>query len=161
MQPARAESISTLSETQLTQVRANCTIIKNSLNQLHASDALMRVNRGQLYEAIGSKLMSNFASRVANNNLNNSSLLATSQDYQSQLAGFRNDYILYEKALSTAIGTSCTEDTANFVSNIDKARQLRMTIRSDVENLNNLIGNYYDKFTAVKKLIVSGSGANQ
>jgi hypothetical protein len=55
---------SKLSSTQTKQISDSCLLTKNTLNQLHASDALLRVNRGQIYELMYTKLMSRFNTRI-------------------------------------------------------------------------------------------------
>lgn len=155
--PVNAESVS-MTDAQLGHVRANCTTIKNSLNQLHASDALMRVNRGQLYEAISSKLMQRFSNRVTSNQLDSSSLISIDSSYKIALTTFRDDYITYEKALSLAIGTDCQKQTSEFIANIEKASQARLVLHGDVEKLNSLIDEYGVKFTVIKEQVLGING---
>lgn len=151
--PVSAET-SLQSDAQLDNIRSNCTTIKNSLNQLHASDALMRVNRGQLYESISSKLMQRFATRVANNQISNSNLTAIDSNYQTYLTNFREDYISYDKALSLAINTDCQNQTADFINNIEKARQRRAILHEDTMKLNSLIEEYAVKFNMIKESVL-------
>ena len=92
--PAAAED---LTPEQADRVRTNCVSIKNSLNQLHASDALLRVNRGQVYESMATKLMDTFNARLSNNRLDNKAMTAATTSYRAALATFRSDYIAYEQ----------------------------------------------------------------
>ena len=145
----RAENVS-LAESQLSLIRANCTPVKNTLNQLHASDALMRVNRGQVYEAIGTKLMQRFNNRVRSNSLNVSTLDATYYAYQQAMGNFRTDYISYEKALSQAIQVDCKSNPAGFYSSVENARSLRAVVHSDILKLGSLVDQYQQDFLIIK-----------
>ena len=131
-----------LSDDQLSRISSNCLSIKSSLSQLHASDALLRVNRGQIYESIGSKLMGNFNGRLGNNGLDNKGLVVVSDEYQSALTNFRNDYQSYEKQLSTTIKIDCTKEPASFHNALIDARTKRTTVHDDIIRLNQYIDDY-------------------
>lgn len=131
-----------LSPDQVERVKANCVSIKNSINQLHATDALLRVNRGQVYESMGSKLMDNFNSRLSQNNLDNKAMTTVTANYRTTLNKFRTDYIAYEQKLSTAIRIDCTEQPNTFHNTILEARDLRETVHEDVVKLHRLIDDY-------------------
>jgi len=135
-------SAAELSDEQLGRIKANCLSIKGSLNQLHASDALLRVNRGQLYESIGARLMNNFNSRLSNNSLDNKGLVAVTQSYQTAQTNFRNSYREYEVQLSAAIRIDCTKDPEAFHNAIESARIKRATTRADVVRMNQYIDDY-------------------
>lgn len=150
----------TYSDSQLAHVRSRCVEIKNTLNQLHASDALLRVNRGQLYESLGSRLMNPFANRVASNGLDNYNFVSTVDSYKDALSDFRKNYITYDKALSAAINTDCSNDTAKFLDNIEIARQNRVIIKSDISRLNDLIGNFSNSFSSLKAKIINKTTEN-
>lgn len=138
---------------------ASCTPIINKLNQLHVSDALMRVNRGQLYETILTKLMNSFDKRLQNNSLDASSLTTVTATFSSQLDTFRKDYIAYEEQLSSTIKISCTSDPQAFVDSLDTSRQYRMKVYEDVQKLNSSIDDYYRAFSNIKTSIL-GQGVN-
>ena len=131
-----------LSDEQLDRIKANCLSIKGSLNQLHASDALLRVNRGQLYESIGARLMNNFNSRLSNNSLDNKGLVAVTQSYQTAQTNFRNSYREYEVQLSAAIRIDCTKDPEAFHNAIEDAREKRAKTRADVVRMNQYSDDY-------------------
>jgi hypothetical protein len=131
-----------LSDDQVSRISSNCLSIKGSLNQLHASDALLRVNRGQIYESIGSKLMGNFNGRLGNNGLDNKGLVVVADEYQTALTTFRNDYQTYEKQLSAAIKVDCTKDPVGFHDALQDARTKRTTVHDDILHLNQYIDDY-------------------
>lgn len=132
----------TLSEEQRERIRTNCVTIKNTLNQLKVSDALLRVNRGQIYESMSSKLMDNFNARVSNNNLDNRGLVAVSSGYDSALNNFRSDYQAYERQLSSAIRIDCSQDPDAFHFAIENTRALRQEVNDDVQRLHEYIDDY-------------------
>lgn len=131
-----------LSADQTARIQANCLSIKGSLNQLHASDALLRVNRGQIYESMGAKLMGNFNSRLSNNGLDNKGLVSVANEYQTALATFRTDYQAYEQQLSATIRVDCTKDPTSFHNALLDARTKRSTVHNDVVHLNQYIDDY-------------------
>lgn len=132
----------TLTDEQLDRISANCLSIKNSLNQLHASDALLRVNRGQIYEAMSTKLMDRFNSRLSSNSLDATGTTAVTNSYRSALATFRLDYQAYERQLSAAIKIDCNQKPAEFHNAIDDARTKRDKVHTDVIRLHLYIDDY-------------------
>jgi hypothetical protein len=137
-----AQSATVLTQDQESHIQANCVSIKNSLNQLHASDALLRVNRGQIYESMATKLMDTFNSRLGSNSLDNKAMVTVTGNYRTQLNSFRSDYINYEQKLSAAINIDCTTKPTEFYNAVEDARTLRNTVHSDVIKLHQLIDDY-------------------
>lgn len=137
-----AQSSSTLTDDQKQQIITGCVSVKNSLTQLHASDALLRVNRGQIYESMGSKLMDRFNDRLGSNSLDNKAMLTVTGSYRTQLATFRTDYISYEQKVSAALSIDCTTKPTEFYTTIEEARTLRATVHSDVLKLHQFIDDY-------------------
>lgn len=131
-----------MTDQQIELIRDSCVSTKNTLNQLHSSDALLRVNRGQTYESISTKLMERFNSRIASNNLNNVSLLSITNSYGTMLDSFRADYINYEEKLTSAINIDCTKQPVAFYDAIAQARIGRDQIHIDVLKLNQFIDQY-------------------
>ncbi len=147
-----------LSDQQLEQIKTNCLSVKNTLNQLHASDALLRVNRGQTYESISTKLMDGFNNRVSGNNYNNSGLTSITTGYSQALDTFRSDYKTYEEHLSTAIGIDCSSRPADFYYAVDAARGYRNQVHADVVKLNQSISQYQ---SAIDQFETFYKGVNQ
>jgi hypothetical protein len=126
----------------VSDILAGCVSAKSTLSQLHASDALLRVNRGQIYESLSTKLMTRFNVRVANNNLNNTSLVSVTDDYDKTLDDFRMDYNTYEVRLAAAINTDCQKQPIQFYNAVASARQQRSKVHSDIKKLNQYIDQY-------------------
>ena len=137
--PAAADD---LTPEQTAHIKSNCVAIKNSLNQLHVSDALLRVNRGQVYESMASKLMENFNARLASSRLDNKAMETVTASYRSELTAFRADYIAYEQKLSEAIRIDCVAQPNTFHAVLSEARQLRKNVHADVIKLHHLIDDY-------------------
>lgn len=131
-----------LTPDQAEHVKTNCVSIKSSLNQLHASDALLRVNRGQVYEAMATKLMDAFNDRLSGNQLDNKAMVTVTGNYRSELNDFRTDYILYEQKLAAALRIDCTSQPNSFYRTLEEARQLRKDVHADVTELHRLIDDY-------------------
>jgi len=130
----------TVSQTQ--QIRNNCITLKNTLNQLHISDALLRVNMGQRYELMSTKLMDRFNSRVSSNNLKVDQLATASVNYRSTLDVFRLDYQSYEENMTTTIKIDCQSDPSAFYNSLLSTRNRRMQVYTDVKKLNLEIDQY-------------------
>ncbi len=137
--PAHAED---LSPDQMERVKSNCVSIKNSLNQLHASDALLRVNRGQVYEAMGTKLMDTFNDRLGGNRLDNRAMTTVTSNYRTALNTFRSNYIAYEQKLSESIRIDCSTQPNTFHTAVQEARTLRLKVHEDVVKLHRIIDDY-------------------
>lgn len=131
-----------LTEEQKAKIQANCLSIQGTLNQLKSSDALLRVNRGQIYESVGTKLMNNFNARLSNNSLDNKGLVAVTEQYQTALTSFRTNYRTYERQLSTAIKIDCKTDPVAFHTAILDAREKRAVVFADVQRMNRSIDDY-------------------
>ena len=140
--PVSNTSAEGLTNEQREHIKANCVGIKSSLTQLHVSDALLRVNRGQLYETMASKLMDKFNGRLSSNRLDNKAMTTVSGNYYTALATFRSDYIAYENKLSSAIAIDCTQQPDAFHEAVEEARELRFTVHADVEKLHTIIDDY-------------------
>lgn len=150
----------TMSDNQILQIRGQCLSVKNTLNQLHSSDALLRVNRGQIYESMYTKLMDKFNYRVSSNKLNNDELKTIATEYNLALNTFRSDYQYYEEQLTKAIDIDCSAKPTQFYDAVALARTKRAQVHIDVDILNEKIDNYQvalGKFEEAFQSTVGGS----
>ncbi len=131
-----------LTDDQLKAITTNCVAIKGTLNQLHASDALLRVNRGQIYEAMATQLMDRFNSRLAGNSLDATGTVAVTKSFRTTLDTFRSDYQTYEHQLSAALGVDCVSQPAAFYDATEAARTSRTKVHADITELNQDIDDY-------------------
>jgi hypothetical protein len=148
-------------EAQITRIKANCSNVKNILNQIHANDALIRFNRGQLYESMTTKLMSRFNNRVDSNNFDAKSLIAVTTNYGTALATFRSDYISYEEQMSAALNIDCQKEPISFYDAVAKARTKRTQVHSDVVILHQKIDDYTAAFNTFSINFKKISGDSQ
>lgn len=135
-----------MTEAHIARIRANCVDAQSTLSQLHASDALLRVNRGRLYESISTQLMVPFNSRVSINQLDGAKLVAISTTYEAQLASFRANYKLYEEAMSQALRINCTNEPVAFYDQVNSAHTKRQKVHDNTLSLHKTIGEYKAAF---------------
>lgn len=148
----------TMTDAQIAQIRTSCVSAINTLNQLHANDALLRVNQGQVYESMSTKLMSRFNSRVTSNHLDGKDLIAVSQNYDTASTTFRDDYMVYEVQLSSALAIDCSKEPVSFYDAVAAARIKRAQVHADVVSLNHYIDDYS---TAVDSFEANFNNTNQ
>ena len=141
----------TMTAQQVDQIRNNCVSTKNTLSQLHASDALLRVNRGQMFESMSTKLMDRFNGRLANNGYKNNDLVSITTSYGTMLDTFRSDYKTYEEQLSSAIGVDCQNQPVAFYDSVASARNKRNQVHADVVKLNQYIDQYQTALNQFEK----------
>lgn len=136
-----AESVQ-LTEQQQEQIKTECVTIKSTLRQLHSNDALVRVNTGQLYETIATKLIERFNERANSNNMDDDALVASAKNFNSSLDNFRNDYMAYEQHLSTAMSIDCKVQPVVFYDAVSQAKTGREKVHNDIKLLNQALDSY-------------------
>jgi len=146
-----AEQSTTLTNSQLTQIRTRCHEVQATLSRVHANDALLRVNRGQLYERLSAKLMVPLNSRIALNRLDGSSLLTMTSNYDRHLSEFRLNYQAYEEQLSSTMRIDCTKQPATFYESLQTARDKRQSVYNSAQQLTRDIDDYKQAFTDFAK----------
>lgn len=154
---ARAEDQVPMTEAHIARIRANCINAKSTLQQLHATDAGLRVNRGQIYESIATKLMAPFNSRLVLNRLDSESFLSIADEYEQQLQAFRLQYKEYDEAMSATLRINCVNQPVAFYDGIADARSKRQLTHETTVELHKIIKkygletkNFADKFEADK-----------
>lgn len=135
------------------RIRANCVEAQSVLQRVHVSDALLRVNRGQLYEQMTTKLMSPLNSRISLNRLDGTTLALTSSDYERQLDSFRKAYIDYEETMSDALAINCADKPVSFYDLVNETRNKREKVHQETQQLNRIINRYGTQFDAFSKYV--------
>jgi hypothetical protein len=158
MQPIVLAQSTPMTEAHIQRIRANCVDAQSVLAQLHASDALLRVNRGQLYESISTKLMTPFNSRVVLNKLDGARLVSQSAAYERQLDEFRTNYKSYEEVMSKALRINCSNEPVAFYDAVTDARAKRQVVHQTTVTLQKTIQNYKTEFEAFAQQV---QGKNQ
>lgn len=146
-----------MTEAHIARIRANCVDAQSTLSQLHASDALLRVNRGRLYESISTQLMVPFNSRVSLNQLDGAKLVAISTTYEGQLTSFRTNYKLYEEAMSQTLRINCTNEPVAFYDQVNDTRVKRKKVHDNTLSLHKTIGEYKAAFETFAQQIEGGA----
>jgi len=131
-----------ITDQQIQRIKDNCLSTKSTLNQLHASDGLLRVNRGQIYESMSTMLMDGFNHRLSNNKLDNNNLVAITNSYDSTLDVFRSNYKTYEEHLSSAIGIDCLKQPVSFFDALSVASADRTRVHDVIIKLNQYVDQY-------------------
>lgn len=137
-----------MTESHIERIKANCVEAQTQLTRIHTNDALLRVNRGQLYERILTKLMSPFNSRVALNNLNGATLVSISATYEQQLAEFRTYYREYDESMTALLKMNCMNQPVSFYDSVATARTKRQKVHDSTSKLQQSIQNYKKEFDA-------------
>ena len=135
-----------MTDAHIQRIKASCLQARANLYQLHASDGLLRVNRGELYQSFSSKLMVPFNSRVALNQLDSGKLVSITSQYSKQLDGFINTYRDYERAMSQVLELDCTKQPVAFYDGVADAREKRRKVYTHSEALRKLTRDYREAF---------------
>lgn len=136
-----------MTDAHIQRIVANCSQASRALTQLHASDTLLRVNRGQLYDLVSTRLMARLNSRLSLNRLDGSKLVSVAAAYNKALNSFRSRYDTYEDQLSAAIAIDCTKRPVAFYDAVTKARELRTSVHAATADLTRYTKQYNEEFT--------------
>lgn len=151
----RAEDQSlVLTDEQIALIKTNCVDVQSTLERVHASDALTRVNLGQRYETISTKLMAPLNSRIALNRLDNVELTKTTVDFNTELDNFRTLYQQYEQTTLRAIQINCVNQPVSFYDTITLARNHRAAVHESVVKMSGLLKQYGTQFEAFKSKVL-------
>lgn len=136
-----------MTDEHIARIKANCRAAKVTMARLHASDALLRVNRGQLFESISTKLMVPLNSRVALNQLDSGALVSITSGYGKELEGFRTDYQHYEEAMSQVLQLDCVKQPVAFYDGVADVRTKRAAVHARADALRTATRAYKDAFS--------------
>lgn len=139
------DTAATLTDNDLTVIRRNCVSVQSTLSRIHESDALARVNLGQQYETIATKLMAPFNSRVALNRLDGVALTQTTVAFNAQLDEFRTLYQQYEQTLLKVMQLKCRDQPVTFYDTLNLARSQRTAVREAITQMSTLVNQYSDQ----------------
>jgi hypothetical protein len=154
---AQAEDTPLMTEQHIARIRSNCVEAQSNLTQLHTTDALLRVNQGQLYELISTKLMAPFNGRVAVNKMDAAKLITVSGNYNRELMAFRANYKLYEEAMSRTLKINCTNQPVAFYDSVTETRDKRNATHNNIVNLKTYIQKYKTEFDTLEKTVPKGA----
>lgn len=134
----------TLTPEKQTIITQNCILSQTALQHIQYNDTATRVNRGQGYETILSRLMTPLNTRTTSGGYNDSAttLIDITKRYQQVLDSFKNHYSDYDNAISSSLKVKCKDNQAKFYGYLEEARRQRQTIAGDVDNLSSLVNEY-------------------
>lgn len=141
--PPRTNAL-TLTPQSLDAIRQRCVTTQSELALLHSNDTLLRVNQGQRYESLMSRLMSPMNSRLVLNRYDAGTFVAITAEYDKKLTNFRKSWVEYENRLQQTFTSNCRENPEKFYNDIQAVRLLRQTLRENVVTLNRSINEYRD-----------------
>ena len=149
---ASAAETSELSSEKLAEIKARCVDMQVILQKIQYNDAANRVNRGQSYESLVTRMMIPMNSRTAVNGLSSSaaSLAGITTSYQQNLDNFKNSYERYDDAITAALRIKCQDKPADFYKLLTEARKQRTNVSNEVATLAQLIENYRQAVIKVK-----------
>lgn len=129
---------------KLIEIEARCVDMQVVLQKIQYNDAANRVNRGQGYESLVTRMMIPMNGRTAVNGLSSSAatLAGITTNYQQSLANFKNSYERYDDAISSALRIKCQEKPADFYKLLVEARKQRTNVSNEVATLAQLIEDY-------------------
>jgi len=129
-------------------VSIDCLEVKFKLTKIHEEDGLKRVNTGQLYEAVSTKLMARLGGRIVQNRLDGAELIKKASEYEIALNDFRTDYQVYEVAMSSLIKADCSTQPMIFYNSLQNVRDLRSKVHTDIKQLTRIMKEYHETFLA-------------
>ena len=137
---AAAESMM-LPQAQIDVIRQNCTTAQQTLSQLEKRDAVARINRGRAYDVMVQQV-SAFNSRLAYNKVSLPQMVQLTNDLQSHIDHFRNEYTAYDNTLTSAIRINCKDKPSDFYTFVTQARDQRAAVGEEVTQLERLSAQY-------------------
>lgn len=143
--PVAAETL-VLTSSQIDLITGYCTPARGHLERLHSADALLRVNLGQRYENISTKLMAPLNSRVALAGNDGVDMVKTTVDFNEELTTFRELYLDYDNQMADVISMKCQDKPVEFYQQLEIARQKRTELNESVVKLGELIVQYKTQF---------------
>lgn len=132
---AATEANEVITDQQIAAIRTRCGDIQATLNRVHESDKVLRVNKGYRYKAVMlDKLMTPLNQRVAANQIDGGKLVTITAAYSKAFGEFDKAYSVYERSLSAAIKTDCGKQPTAFYDQILVAYENRKKLqKADTE----------------------------
>lgn len=149
----KAQDAAPMTEAHIERIRSNCVEAQSTLTQLHTSDAGLRVNRGQVYESISTKLMAPMNSRITLNKLDGATLVTITATYENQLTDFRAKYQQYEESMSRILKLDCQKQPVAFYDGVGETRDLRKLVHDSSVALQKTILDYKAEFEVFAKKV--------
>lgn len=140
--PAHAQESSDVTSEHIAHIRNSCPTAIATLNQIHANDAPVYVNRNQAYFSISDKLIARLNSRLALNRFDTASLVKISNEYATALTQFRAAYKRYDDAMKDLVRMNCVRQPVGFYDKVTESRTLRANVQQSIKKLHTKIDEY-------------------
>lgn len=157
--PVNAESQQKgiLTSQHIKVIKDNCRQAQSIMTQLHKSDQLLRVNQGQIYESISTKLMAPFNARAGLNQYDTTELVTITNRYNNHLNEYRTLYKDYDLSIQKSLKIDCRNQPVAFYDSVADARENRTEIHDKIGQIVKDIDAYEKGFN---KLIKEGPLVN-
>ncbi len=149
-----------LTDAKIENIRQNCLSAQVVLQRIQRSDAATRVNRGQVYEVILTRLMSPFNGRLAFNRLDEASTFtATTKKYEQAVDTFKEDYAAYEDSLSNVLKMKCQNQPVTFYDTLTATREARALVAKDIDEISKILQEYNSLVNVLQKSLPQNGNA--
>jgi hypothetical protein len=147
-QPVAAQEAqsTTMTDTHMQRIQQNCGDALRTIQQIHVNDGPLRVNRGQLYDSISTKIMAGFNGRLTSNKFDATPFVKLTSQYDKALSAFRTNYKQYDDQMSAVLAINCNKQPVAFYDAVTKARQLREMVHTNIVELNQVLRDYDKSF---------------
>ncbi len=120
-------------------IAANCSKIQEDLREVQKSDAKARLYLGRHYETIITKYVKALNVKLVENNMPNTALLENQTNLTAEKMRFASNFVEYQKGLEELAGVDCRTEPEGFYVKLQAVREMRATVRADVESMDALI----------------------
>ena len=155
--PVGAQSDMPMTDEHIQRIKQNCRSAMRTLQQLHVNDGPLRVNRGQAYDSVSTKLMAPLNSRLTANKLDASSMVKITAQYDKTLTDFRESYKKYDNQMTSVLKINCVKQPVTFYDAVTLARERRADVHNHVVRLHELIREYGGQFSDFRTQFNTGN----
>lgn len=140
--PAHAQEPTPLTDDHITRIQTNCQSVIATLNQIHANDTPVYINRNQAYFSISDKLIARLNSRLALSRYDTASLVKITNEYNAELTKFRSVYKQYDTAMADLVKRNCSKQPVGFYDTVADVRKQRAAVHAVIAKLHTIIEQY-------------------
>ena len=140
-----------LTAEQSNAIIQNCGNIKQSLSKLEHSDLRTRTYLGTAYESINGHFITPLNLRLVKNSLPSDGLFRIQNDFATEQANFRNNYINYMRELESLIAIDCVIQPQEFYDKLEIVREKRATLRDSTKRLAALAEDQYESVDKLRE----------
>lgn len=140
--PARVGAEGIVSDAQLATIRDHCRYAQQQMRTTATADGVLRYNQALQYDALLTKLMTPFNSRLALNRIDSVALAETTLAYQKKVSEFRSQYFEYANKLEQALTINCQDRPLEFYQALAVARDERRQVGTTINAINDMLLKY-------------------